>query len=140
MLDDLTVPNRGNHTLLATAQLNVIDFGNLVANDWSTITLDGNSIPGVVFVLRVNRKLLLEFHSSIVLTGGASAERVIVYGREECKIGQNVVGAGTVFCPYDTLKVDHNTVWEGAMVSGGDRIELRHHVELTHVALEVSVP
>lgn len=139
-MSDLTVPNRGQRTLLATRQINVIDFRNLTANDWSTITLDGNSIPGVVFVLRVNRKLSLEFHSSIVLTGGATAERVVLYGRQECRIGQNVTGAGTVFCPYDTLKVGHSTVWEGAMVSGGDRIELRHHVELNHTALEVSVP
>jgi len=137
---DFTVPNRGNRTLIATRQVNVIDFRNLTANDWSTITLDGNSIPGVVFLLRVNRKLSLEFHSSIVLTGGAAAERVVLYGRQECRIGQNVTGAGTVFCPYDTLKVGHSTTWEGAMISGGDRIELRHRVQLNHVPLEVSVP
>ncbi len=137
---NVSIPSHADYTLVATKKLNVLDFSSLVAGDWSTITLDGNSIPDVTFVLRVNRKLYLHFHSMLLLAGGAVPERVILYGREECRIGQAVQGAGTVFCPYDSLTVDRETTWTGAMVGGGDRIELRHDVELTHVPSGIPIP
>jgi hypothetical protein len=137
---NVSIPSHGDLTLVATRKLNVLDFSSLVAGDWSTITLDGNSIPDVTFVLRVNRKLYLHFHSSILLAGGAAPERVILYGREECRIGQAVQGAGTVFCPYDSLTLDRDSRWTGAIVGGGDRIELRHDVELTHVPSGIPIP
>jgi hypothetical protein len=134
---NVKIASHGDFTITATDTLNVIDFSSLVADDGATITLDGNAIPNATFVLRVNRKLYLHYGSSIVLAGGAAPERVILYGREECRFGREVVGAGTVFCPYDSIRLGQSSQWTGALVGGGDRIELREHVEIIHVPSEV---
>ena len=118
--------------LLAGCQINEYH-----ADGNSTITLDGAGIEGVTFVLRVEGKFTMKASSSIVLTNGAEPQRVIVFGKDDCRFARDVTGAGSVFCPNDSIKMDAGTRWTGAIVGGGDRIDLRHHVEITHVPSEV---
>jgi hypothetical protein len=134
---DVSIENHGNLTLTATGPINVIDFGRLTVHESGTITLDGDSIPGATFVLRVDGKLTMKTASSIVLAGGAAPERVILFGQDDCRFARDVTGAGSVFCPNASIKMDAGTRWTGAIVGGGDKIDLRHHVEITHVPSEV---
>jgi hypothetical protein len=134
---DMSIENHGNLTLTANGPVNVIDFGRLTVEESATITIDGAGIPGVTFVLRVDGKLTMKNASSIVLTNGAAPERVILFGKDDCRFARDVTGAGSVFCPNDSIRMDAGTRWIGAVVGGGNRIDLRHHVEITHVPSEV---
>jgi hypothetical protein len=134
---DVRIAYHGNLTLTATGPINVIDFGNLTVEESGTITLDGGAIPGVTFVLRVDGRLTMKTASSIVLASGAAPERVILFGKDDCRFARDVTGEGSVFCPNASIRMDAGTRWTGAIVGGGDRIDLRHHVEITHVASEV---
>jgi hypothetical protein len=133
----VAVAHHGDLTLTATGAVNVIDFDSLVVNESATITIDAGEFPDATFVLRVSGKLSMKAGSSIVLAGGAAPERVILFGQKDCRFARNVTGAGTVFCPHDSIRMDSDTRWTGAIVGGGDRIDLRHHVDLTHVPSEV---
>jgi hypothetical protein len=134
---DVSIENHGNLTLTANGPVNVIDFGRLTVEESATITLDGAGIPGVTFVLRVDGRLAMKSGSSIVLANGAAAERVILFGKDDCRFARDVTGAGSVFCPNASIRMDAGTRWVGAVVGGGSRIDLRHHVEITHVPSEV---
>lgn len=134
---DMNIENHGNLTLTATGPVNVIDFGRLTVEESATITLDGAGIPGVTFVLRVDGRLAMKYDSSIVLANGAAPERVILFGKDDCRFARDVSGAGSVFCPNDSIRMDAGARWIGAIVSGGNRIDLRHHVEITHVPSEI---
>lgn len=134
------IKSGGSLTLDATAAVNVFDFDRLTTGKNTTITLNGNSIPDATFILRVSGKIYVRLGSSIVLTNGATPERVIIYGRDLCKFGKLVNGGGTVFCPAGKLKVDQNSVWGGSLISGSRRVDLRHQVNLTHVPLLVGAP
>jgi len=136
----LAIPDRGTVTIMATKTVNVIDFVRLVAGKRAVLTLDGNSIPNAVFVLRVNKETYFHPLSRIELKGGARPERVIVYGRGDCKIGRHAVGSGTLFCPYSSVRVAENVTWRGAFISGNDGIDVRRLSYLSHVPLEVTVP
>jgi hypothetical protein len=133
----VSVAHHGDLTLTATGPVNVIDFDSLVVNESATITIDAGAFPDATFVLRVSGDLSMKSASSIVLVGGAAPERVILFGQKECRFARNVTGSGTVFCPNDSIRMDSETRWTGAIVGGGDRIDLRHHVEITHVPSEV---
>ncbi|MFN2375970.1 MAG: DUF4215 domain-containing protein [Candidatus Binatia bacterium] len=134
------IKSGGNLDLDASGAVNVFDFERLTTGKNTTITLNGNSIPDVTFILRVDRKIFVRLGSSIVLTNGATPERVIIYGRDLCKFGRLVTGGGTVFCPAGKLKLDQNSVWDGSLISGRRRVDLRHQVTLTHVPLLVGAP
>ena len=133
----VSVAHHGNLMLTATGPVNVIDFDSLVVNESAAVTIDAGEFPDAIFVLRVSGKLSMKTGSSIVLVGGAAPERVILFGQKSCRFSRNVMGAGTVFCPDDSIRMDSDTRWTGAIVGGGNRIDLRHHVELTHVPSEV---
>ncbi|MBI5503173.1 MAG: DUF3494 domain-containing protein, partial [Deltaproteobacteria bacterium] len=125
----LTAPNPGG--------VNVFDFHKLLSGADATLTLDGAGDAGSVFVLRVQRKLDLRLRSKIVLSGGAVAGNVILYSQAKCRFGLEVTGLGTVFCPNGKLVLHPRTQWQGALVGGRRRVELRDSGILTHVPLQV---
>ncbi|HEY2774700.1 MAG TPA: DUF4215 domain-containing protein [Candidatus Binatia bacterium] len=134
------IPISGSLTLTATGALNVIDFRKLFGGDHSNLILDGANIPGVAFVLRVSGKIYLSFDTTIQLINGADASRVIIYGKGLCKYGQKVTGKGTAFCPNGKIKVDQNSTWDGALISGKKRVDLRHQAAINHVPLLLGAP
>ncbi|MBI5504059.1 MAG: DUF3494 domain-containing protein, partial [Deltaproteobacteria bacterium] len=138
-LGDTFIAANGSLTLTATnpGGLNVFDFRKLLSGMDATLTLDGAGNAGSVFVLRVSKKLDLRLRSKIVLAGGTVAGNVILYSQAKCRFGNEVVGVGTVFCPAGKLILNARTQWQGALVGGRGRVELRDSGILTHVPLQV---
>ena len=139
-LGNVRIGSNGSLTITATSPLHVVDFDRLIGGTKSNLILDGAAIPNVSFVLRVTKKMYLRLQSEVQMIGGATPERVIIYGKSLCKIGQVVIGGGTIFCPNGKLKMDQKTVWDGALVSGKQRIDLRHQADLFHVPLLIGAP
>jgi len=136
---DTFIAAGGTLTLTAAnpGGINVFDFRRLLSGTDATLTLDGAGNPATVFVLRVQRKLDLRLRSRIVLSGATVAGRVILYSQAKCRFGNEVIGAGTVFCPNGKLMLNPRTQWQGALVGGRRRIQLRDSGILTHVPLQV---
>ncbi len=126
-------------TLTATnpGGVNVFDFRKLMSARDATLTLDAAGDPGSVFVLRVQKKLDLRLRSKIVLAGGAVPGNVILYSQAKCRFGLEVSGVGTVFCPNGKLILEPRTKWQGALVGGKGRVELRDSGVLVHMPLQV---
>jgi len=114
----------------------VFDFSRLLSGTDATLTLDGAGNAGSVFVLRVQKKLNLRLRSKIVLSGATVAGNVILYSQAKCRFGNEVTGVGTVFCPNGKLILNPRTQWQGALVGGRRRVELRDSGTLTHVPLQ----
>ncbi len=138
-LGDTSVAAGGSLTLTATnpGGLNVFDFKRLLSARDVTITLDGGGDAGSVFVIRVQKKLDLRLRSKIVLAGATVAGNVIIYSEAKCRFGEEVTGVGTVFCPHAKLILEERTNWQGALVGGRGRVELRDSGTLIHVPLQV---
>ncbi len=117
--------------------LNVIDIGRFRTGNNVTVTLDGGGNPGTVYILRVNRKFDLHFKGDIVLTNGQTAGNVIIYGRNKCKFGEETTGGGTVICPEGKLFLEERATWNGALLGGKQRVEIRDSSLLTHVPLQI---
>ena len=117
--------------------VNVIDIGRFRTGNNVTVTLDGGGNPDTVYILRVNKKFDLHFQGDLVLTNGQSAANVIIYGRSTCKFGEETTGGGTVICPEGKLFLEERATWNGALLGGKQRIEVRDSAILTHVPLQV---
>jgi len=139
-LGDTSIAAGASLTLTATnpGGLNVFDFRTLRSATDGTLTLDGAGNAGSVFVLRVERKIDLRLRSKLVLSNGTVAGNVIVYGQAKCRFGEDLVGAGTVFCPKGKLSLRERALWQGALVGGRGRVELRDRGVLIHVPLQVA--
>jgi len=126
-------------TLTATnpGGLNVFDFNTLISGTDGTLNLDGAGNAGSVFVLRVKRKLDVRLRSKIVLVNGTVPGNVILYSQAKCRFGLEVTGAGTVFCPSGKLILRERDQWQGALVGGRGRVELRDSGVLNHAPLQV---
>ncbi|MBI5507090.1 MAG: DUF3494 domain-containing protein [Deltaproteobacteria bacterium] len=138
-LGDTLIGAGGSLTLTATSPggLNVFDFTRLRSLRDTTVTLDGAGDAGSVFVVRVEKKLDLRLRSKIVLAGGTVPGNVILYSQAKCRFGNEVVGFGTVFCPNGKLILEERTNWQGALVGGRRRVELRDSGVLVHAPLQV---
>ncbi len=113
--------------------LNVIDVDNVHGADSAVIELDGGGNPDTAVVLRVARDFELGQYGSVILTGGLTADRVLisVHGRK-CNIGNSVLGAGTLLCANGRIMVDFGTTWTGAWLSGGNKLKVGNRVELNY--------
>ncbi|MBI5504200.1 MAG: DUF3494 domain-containing protein [Deltaproteobacteria bacterium] len=138
-LGDTFIAPNGSLTLTASSPggLNVFDFRKLLSGADATLTLDGAGNAGSVFVLRVEKKLDLRLRSKIVLAGSTVPGNVIIYSQAKCRFGNEVTGAGTVFCPAGKLVLEERSVWQGALVGGKGRVELRNKGILVHAPLLV---
>ncbi len=138
-LGDTVIPAGGALTLTASnpGGLNVFDFRTLLSARDVTLTLDAAGNPGSVFVLRVQKKLDMRLRSKIVLAGGALPGKVILYSQAKCRFGLEVSGVGTVFCPKGKLILEPRTQWQGALVGGRGRVELRDSGVLVHMPLQI---
>ena len=117
--------------------LNVIDIGRFRTGNNVTVTLDGGGNADTVYILRVDKKFDLHFKGDIVLTNGQTAGNVIIYGRNKCKFGEETTGGGTVICPEGKLFLEERATWDGALLGGKQRVEVRDSALLTHVPLSI---
>jgi len=138
-LADTLIPANGTLTLTATnpGGLNVFDFRTLVSATDGKITLDGAGDPATVFVLHVQKKLDLRLRTKLLLSNGTLPGNVILYSQAKCRFGLEMEGAGTVFCPNSRLQVQANSQWEGALVGGRGRVDLRDSSTLIHAPLQI---
>ncbi|HYC57162.1 MAG TPA: ice-binding family protein [Candidatus Binatia bacterium] len=135
---------KGNQTLVINATvpggLNVIDFERLLTGNNATIELNGGGNPNTIFVLRIEKKFDVRFQSQILLTNGTQPSHVLFVGHGKCKIGEEVVGAGTIICPDGKLSLEERVQWSGAILGGRKRVQLRDSGELIHAPLLIGIP
>jgi len=138
-LGDKTIAASTSFTLTATnpGGLNVFDFKTLVSRTDGTLTLDGAGNAGSIFVVRVKKKLDLRLRSKVVLAGSTVPGKVIFYSQGKCRFGLELSGAGTVFCPKGKLAMNARTHWQGALMGGKRRVEMRNSGVLIHAPLQV---
>ncbi|HYC55762.1 MAG TPA: choice-of-anchor L domain-containing protein [Candidatus Binatia bacterium] len=117
--------------------LNVIDIDRFTSGNEVDLILDGGGNPDTVYVLRVAKKLDLHFRGGLLITGDQQASKVIVYGKNKCKFGEEVTGSGTVICPEGKLLMEERASWTGALLGGKQIVQLRDSGVLTHVPLQV---
>lgn len=108
----ITAPNPGT--------VNVIDIEGIRAGRAAVLQLDGGGNPATSMVLRIAGKAQMSLQGSIVLTGGLTADRVLIYGKgKKCQFGDGFIGVGTLFCAGGRAKIGRSVTWDGAIMSGG---------------------
>ncbi|HYB98886.1 MAG TPA: choice-of-anchor L domain-containing protein [Candidatus Limnocylindrales bacterium] len=117
--------------------LNVIDIERFTSGNEADLILDGGGNADTVYVVRVAKKFDLHFRGGLLLANGQQASKVIVYGKNKCKFGEEVTGSGTVICPEGKLLMEERTTWTGALLGGKQIVQLRDSGNLTHVPLQV---
>ncbi|HYC54687.1 MAG TPA: DUF4215 domain-containing protein [Candidatus Binatia bacterium] len=128
-------------TITATSPggLNVIDLDNITGGNNVTINLDGGGNMNTVMILRIATSLNSDQFWTWNLQNGLTADNLLIYSKgstnSRCEIGEDNIGAGTIFCPVGRIVMKINTRWDGALLGGGNTalsIELGDNVELTH--------
>lgn len=114
----------GNQTVTITAPnpgtVNVVDIEGIRAGRATVLQLDGGGNPATSMVLRIAGKTQMSLQGSIVLSGGLTPERVLIYGRgKKCQFGDGFTGVGTLFCAGGRAKIGRQVTWDGAIMSGG---------------------
>ncbi|HEY2772621.1 MAG TPA: DUF4215 domain-containing protein [Candidatus Binatia bacterium] len=126
-------------TVVHAGGLSVIDVDNITGGTGVTLNLDGGGNSASVMILRVQNSLNTNIGWQWNLTNGLTADHLLIYGRgsglSKCEIGQNNVGAGTIFCPDARVKLVAGTTWTGALLGGGTTafsIDVGQNAELVH--------
>ena len=113
-----------NMTIVGNPGINVIDAKKIELDDGETLTLVGDS--NTLFVLNLDEKLKLKEASSIVLSGGMTAENILfnVLGDQDSSIESGSIAHGTILAPYaGKLKVkEAGSRLFGATIGSGEVI------------------
>lgn len=135
------VTTGSTHTVTATSpgSINVIDVDNITGGQDVVLNLSGGGNSSTVMVLRVANTLNTSINWQWNLTGGLTADHLLIYGKgsglSKCEIGQDNVGGGTIFCPASRIKLVLRTQWTGALLGGGTSaysIDVGENAVLTH--------
>jgi hypothetical protein len=102
----------------------VVETRRLFLGQNARLILDADGSTSAVFILRIDGRVRSRLGAEIILDGGLDASRVLVYGRDDCEIGERNAGFGTLYCPTGKVALRPGTVWEGAVVGSGNRIDL----------------
>ncbi len=116
-----------------------------------TITLDGGGNPNTVFVLRVSFRMNTGPNWTFNLTNGLTADHVLFYvsrttasSTEQCALGENNVGGGTLFCPRVWVNINNATQWSGAAYGGASalngQVRLGQGTVLNYVPFTAALP
>ena len=117
------------------AGLSVIDFSDFRMGTESTLTLSASN-NDVVMLRVTDGRLLMGNAATIALTGGLTPDHVLIYVEpaSTCKLGKNVHGSGTLFCPLaHRLQVGVGADWTGTFLGASKELRLREGAGLTHV-------
>jgi choice-of-anchor A domain-containing protein len=132
-----TVASLGNGAVLhGNGGLNVILVtGNISTSGAGTITLDGSSAD--FFVVNVSGTATLTGGSSIVLTGGATAGRILwnfLGSGQDINLNGNSHFEGTILVASRSIIVSGGTV-DGQIICAGPRLTLQSGPHITYIPL-----
>lgn len=130
--------------------VNVFDMTRLTGlNSGTTITMDGGGSADTVFVLRIAQRLNTDGNWTFNYTGGLTPDHVLFFvnntgGDENCALGQNNIGGGTIFCPRIKVHINSGTQWSGAAYGGGaglnGEVRLGENVVWTYEPFTAALP
>ncbi len=102
----------------------VVEAGRLFLGQNARLVLNAAGSATAVFIIRVQDRIRTRLGATIELDGGLDASRVLIFGRDDCQIGERNTGVGTLYCPAGKTALRPGTTWDGAVVGGGSRVEI----------------